>query len=213
VDETHAPVASGFTEQSRSESVDVLGRLAEDVDDGFAGLVRSEERVVYSVALRITGRHADAEDLTAETFLRAYRALLGYSTERVLELKVRSWLITITLNIWRNSIRDASRRPDLVPTADVPDRGTDQPAVEQAVESAETQRELGVLLTQLSTPQRLAVVLRHVAGLSMTEVADALACSEGTAKSHVSRALTKLRARYHASPLPHSANLVGRRGC
>ncbi|MGH3795682.1 MAG: hypothetical protein ACRDSP_12410 [Pseudonocardiaceae bacterium] len=53
--------------------------------------------------------------------LRAYRALRGYDRSRVLALRLRSWLLTITLNTWRNSVRDASRRPSLVPIGDLPD--------------------------------------------------------------------------------------------
>ena len=53
---------------------------------------------------------------------------------------------------------------------------------------------LGALLAELSDAQRTAVVLRHVVGLSYAEVAVAMGCPEGTAKSHVSRGLQRLRA-------------------
>lgn len=189
----------------------VCARLAKDLDDGFAVLVRHEERVVYSVALRVTGAHQDAEDLAAETFLRAYRALREFSADRIRELRPRPWLLTITMNTWRNMVRDRARRPTTVLTADPPERGADGATVEQVAERTEVQRELGALLARLPAPQRAAVVLRHVAGMSICEVAGALGCPEGTAKSHVSRGLAALRAHSGGSILIAPATPVGRR--
>jgi RNA polymerase sigma factor (sigma-70 family) len=176
----------------------VLAGLVKDLDEGFAELVRTQEQAVYSVALRVTGSATEAEDLSAETFLRAYQALTGYDEDRALALRPRPWLLTITLNLWRNSLRDAGRRPRLVPDslADARPGGAD---VEGAVEGAESRRELAGLVERLPPAQRAAVVLRHVAGLPIAEVAGVLGCPEGTAKSHVSRGLTRLRALYRAA--------------
>lgn len=190
----------------------LLAGLVDDLDGGFVEMVRSEEKVVYSVALRMTRSPDEAEDLTAESFLRAYRALRGFDRERVLALKPRSWLLTILLNTWRNTVRDASRRPNVIAIADVPDSRAGDHNVEQAVESGESQRELGRLVAKLPASQRIAVVLRHVVGLPIAEVAEALGCPEGTAKSHVSRGLSKLRSLYDGSILPAGERgLVGRR--
>ncbi|AHH96102.1 RNA polymerase sigma factor [Kutzneria albida] len=171
----------------------LLAGLAEDLDAGFHRLVRDHEPLVHSVVLRASGRPEEAEDLAAETFLRAYRALRGYDRARILALRLKPWLLTIALNTWRNAARDASRRPHHVPVATLPERLHEGPGVEELVESGESQRELGALLADLPQAQRTAVVLRHVAGLSMTEVAAVLGCPEGTAKSHVSRGLRRLR--------------------
>lgn len=179
----------------------LCARLADDLDDGFSDLVRSEQRVVYSVALSVTRSPADAEDLTAETFLRAYRALRGYDRARRLSLRPRSWLLTIALNTWRNSVRDSGRRPHLIPVGDVPDRHADGMDVEREVERAEGRRELRALLAQLPLAQSLAVVLRHVVGLPLADVAKVLKCPEGTAKSHVSRGVSRLRTLYTAVPV------------
>src|SRR5699024_9714514 len=56
--------------------------LIVDLDSGFAAVVRCYGRVVYSVALRVAATPADAEDLAAEAFLRAFRALRGYDAAR-----------------------------------------------------------------------------------------------------------------------------------
>lgn len=165
-------------------------RLADDLDAGFAELVGAHQAVVYSVARQMS---RDPEDLAAETFLRAYRALRGYDRDRLGTLRLRPWLLTILRNTARNAVRDLARRPDPPPsfeTAEEPDGG---PSVERRAESADTQRELGELLAQLPEVQRTAVLLRHVVGLGTAEVAEVLGCPEGTAKSHVSRGLRRLR--------------------
>jgi DNA-directed RNA polymerase specialized sigma24 family protein len=80
----------------------VLARLVDSPDAGFVDLVRTYQKVVYSVALHACGQSFDAEDLAAETFLRAYSALRGYDRQRILALRPRPWLLTILLNTWRN---------------------------------------------------------------------------------------------------------------
>ncbi|MQA13540.1 MAG: sigma-70 family RNA polymerase sigma factor [Pseudonocardiaceae bacterium] len=173
----------------------VRASLVADLDNGFAKLVRAYQGVVYSVALRITGRPAEAEDLAAESLLRAYRALRGYDTARIEALVPRAWLLAIVVNTGRNAVRDANRRPA---PASAEAQEYDRPAVgasvEDRVEADELGRELGAQLARLPHAQRAAVVLRHVADLPIAEVAEVLGCPEGTAKSHVFRGLHRLRA-------------------
>jgi RNA polymerase sigma factor (sigma-70 family) len=186
----------------------LLEALAEDLDAGFADLVRAYQRVVYSVALRVSGQQVDAEDLAAEAFLRAYRALVGYDRERIVSLRPRSWLLAILLNIWRNTVRDRTRRPSQVPLDELAEPRSAQASVEELTERRESSRELTGMVARLPEPQRVAVVLRHVAGLSIAEIAAVLDCPEGTAKSHVSRGLQRLRVLYRVpdqAPVPAAA--------
>lgn len=175
----------------------LLHALVADLDSGFADLVRAHERVVYSVALRLSNRPADAEDLAAEAFLRAYRALRDYDAERIASLRLRPWLLTVLRNVARNAARDAARRPDPPPVFEPAEQLACGPSVEQSVEEQVEQddigRRLGAVLAQLPEAQRVAVVLRHVVGLPTSEVAEVLGCPDGTAKSHISRGLHRLR--------------------
>ncbi|GAA2961715.1 RNA polymerase sigma factor [Actinokineospora diospyrosa] len=184
-------------ETDAETDVALLAAIVDDLDAGFAGLVRAYQRVVYSVALRVGGGvdGADAEDLAAECFLRAYRALLGYDRSRILALRPRSWLLTILLNTWRNALRGAARRP-AVSMAELPDRAVVGPTVEEVVANTETRDELGVLVGALPDNQRVAVVLRHVVDLPVAEIAAVMRIPEGTVKSHISRGLARLREQY-----------------
>lgn len=168
-------------------------RLSEDLESAFPDVVASYQQAVYTTALRMSRRPEDAADAAAEAFLRAYTALRAYSSERIGQLQLRPWLLTIVLNLVRNEARAASRRPaqvGLEAWAPVDD-GSEGPA-EQA-QRHDGQARLGALLTGLPPAQRTAVVLRHVVGLPYAELATVMGCPEGTAKSHVARGLQRLR--------------------
>jgi RNA polymerase sigma factor (sigma-70 family) len=194
-------VDKGGLEQAEARDDYALAKLlSEDLDAGFAELIRAYERMMYTLALRVCGVPADAEDIAAEAFLKAYSALRGYNRERLIELRLRPWLVTIQLNVWRNWVRSRARRP----TAAFPGKagaaeGTELElaapgaSIEEQVELAETSRELVGLLNQLPTTQRTAIVLRHVIELPVAEIAEILGCPPGTVKSHVSRGLKRLR--------------------
>lgn len=171
----------------------VLAALAADLDAGFAELYAAYRTVVFSTALRVSGRRADAEDLTAEAFLRAYRALTSYDDARIAGLAPRAWLLTILLNVWRNDRRTISRRPAATPLDAAPDPADPDESVEHTAVRHEAGRELAALLALLPDEQRIAVVLRHVDDLPVAEVARVLGCPVGTAKSHISRGLRRLR--------------------
>lgn len=174
---------------------DLPGRLCLDVDAAFPDVVAAYRGAVYTTARRLSGRPEDAADLAAEAFLRAYAALRGYPPGRIAELALRPWLITIVLNLARNRARAAGRRPMSVGLEDGAHSSDHGEGPEEQASRHDGQAHLGRLLAQLPDAQRAAVVLRHVVGLPYCEVAVVLGCPEGTAKSHVSRGLSRLRAR------------------
>jgi RNA polymerase sigma-70 factor (ECF subfamily) len=159
----------------------LLRRLAVDVNAGFPDFVRLLEDDVFSGLSRLHPN--EAEDLTQETFIRAYRALGGYPPDRIRTLQARSWIWTIALNLSRNRARDVARRPRPVPLQEV----AYQP--EESVDGAAWDRRLA----HLAAGQRRAVVLRHVVGLSYREMAEALGRPQGSLKADVHRGLTKLK--------------------
>jgi RNA polymerase sigma factor (sigma-70 family) len=177
----------------------VLDGLADDLDAGFGAFVRSHSTAVYTTALRLSGSRTEADDLAQETFIRAYQALRRFDAERMLLLESRPWLLTITVNLWRNTLRRASRRPQQT-GASHPDVADRRPGPEAAAEDSADSALLVGLLRELPEHHRVPVVLRHVVGLSYAEIATVLDCPVGTAKANVARGLDRLRANAAAVP-------------
>ncbi len=162
---------------------DLAASLAQDLDDAFPGVADRFGRRLYWGLRRMSADHHEAEDLTQETLIRAYKALRGYEPEQIRSLRVEPWLWTIALNLGRNHWRDRSRRPTFVP---VGDEAVDDPEMVDA--AAWDSR-----LSQLSQHQRRAVVLRHVIGLGIGEISEAVGRPAGTVKADIHRGLGKLR--------------------
>ncbi|MEU9235206.1 RNA polymerase sigma factor [Streptomyces subrutilus] len=182
----------------------VSERLATDLDDGFTELVRVHATAVRGFLFRVTGSASEADDLGQDTFLRAYTALQGYSPQRRRELRPRAWLMTIAANVWRNHVRTSVRRPVSATTVeDVCQSWPDaSPGPEERASTAEDRRRLVSALTELPENPRVAVVLRHVVGLSYVEIAEAQGCPVGTVKAQVSRGIGSLRQLMEAKDPP-----------
>jgi RNA polymerase sigma-70 factor (ECF subfamily) len=166
-------------------------RLAKDLDGAFPAFVGEMQSGVFNGARRWVAGRQDAEDVTQEVFVRAYRALQSYSDNRILELRLRPWLFAITVNLCRNHARARSRRLEEVAlgsTDHAANDGTDREALDSIAIDEWRQR-----LAKLTRRQRDAVVLRHVVGLSYAEIGEVLDCPAGTAKSDVHRGLGRLR--------------------
>lgn len=162
---------------------DLTASLAGDLDGAFPTLVESAGSGLYWGLRRLCGNHQEAEDLTQETFIRAYRALGGFDRPRFEELRLSPWLWTIALNLGRNHLRSRSRRPTFV---EIGDQGIEDP---EPPDSAAWDTRLRAL----STHQRVAVVLRHVVGMGIIEISEATGRPEGTVKADIHRGLGKLR--------------------
>lgn len=167
--------------------------LSVDRDTEFSDLVRAHQDAIYSIALRLTGCGADAEDAAQETFLRAYRSLSRFDDDRRAALKVRPWLAAITLNVCRNRARSASRRPGEALGAEHDAAAHDRRGGAEAAEDGETAAELAAALRRLPDVQRRSIVLHHGGGLTYAEVGLALGRREGTVKADVHRGLATLR--------------------
>lgn len=166
-----------------SNDAAVRARLVDDLDEGFTLLVARHQGGIYSGALRLTRSPEDARDIAQDTFLRAYRALEAYESERIEALAVRPWLWTIALNLCR------SKATRTRPTSTLPpDDLLGAHEQEHFDDDAWNHR-----LATLSGAQRAAVVLRHVSDLPIAEIAEITGRPEGTVKADISRGLAKLR--------------------
>ncbi|MER5525179.1 RNA polymerase subunit sigma-70 [Streptomyces sp. NPDC002677] len=175
-------------------------------EDSFTALVEGHRRELRVHCYRLLGSYDEAEDLTQETFLRAWRAketLDGVDN-------ARAWLYRIATNLCLDFLRGQNRRP--VPYEPVPgmDSGDGpppprmpwlQPFPDDQLPEPDAQAVAGetlelVFLTaiqQLPPRQRAAVILRDVAGWSAQETADLLGASVASANSAVQRGRSALR--------------------
>jgi len=148
---------------------------------GFHDLYERHWRDVYRFALFLSGNPAHAEDLTSDTFVRAWNA-----RGSIREATVRAYLLTITRNLWRDMER---RNRRLVPLETAGD-----PAIaargEGLAELGWTERQLELV----AAGDRAALLLHARDGLSYDEVARRLHISVGAVKSRVFRARQALAA-------------------
>jgi RNA polymerase sigma-70 factor (ECF subfamily) len=154
----------------------------------FDVLVERETGAVYRACLRVLGRPHDAEDVTQESFVAAYRAMATYRGEGSL----RAWLMRIaTRQAFR---RLAQRRPtaelEAIPEPRLAD-ATAEPA--RMLLAAEGQRAIRDAVAALAEPYREVVALRFFADLSLMEVAEATGRPLNTVKTHLRRGLERLR--------------------
>ncbi len=183
----------------------LIHAIAGNLDASFEALVLAHQDRLYSIALRMLGDPRDAEEAAQDALVRAYRALAGYPSERIQELRLRPWLATIVLNLCRSRIgRRAAVGPSPLSLDAAPPGPLDVAAEERTGPVAtsvrrEAGREWATLLLTLAPAYRSAIVLRHVDGLSYPELAQALNRPEGTVKAQVHRGLALLRAAYVAA--------------
>jgi RNA polymerase sigma-70 factor, ECF subfamily len=172
------------------------------LDADFAELYRTHLRDVYSYAYYRVGNHHDAEDLTEQTFLQAYRhyeRALSESDGRPL----RPWLIRIAHNLAANHYRDRARRPQssLEETeATHPVRTTH--TTEDLVEGRDELARILDGVSQLSDERREALIMRFSLGMDNREIARALGKTDGATKVLIHRALKQLEEIVKEGSLP-----------
>jgi RNA polymerase sigma-70 factor (ECF subfamily) len=179
------------------DDTELTERLARDLDGTYELLVRAHVDRCHAIALRVLGNPHDAEEVTQDALVRAYRALEGWPPERIREVRLRPWLATIVVNLCRNRVR--RHTPPTTPLAPLLEAGV-EPAADPSGDPAglaarAVEREqLASLLAGLPERYRVPVVLRHVDDLSYAELAEVLGRPEGTLKAQVHRGLALLRA-------------------
>ncbi len=159
----------------------------------FNALMRRYERSVYNVAARLVGRTGAADEVTQDTFLRAFNAL-----DRFQGSDFRPWVLRIATNRSYDELRRRKRAPDSFEelayeppmTWTTLTRHEDPIARIERLELGET---LTAALAQLPFDQRVAVVLSDVQGYEYTEISVLVGVPYGTVKSRLSRARARLR--------------------
>src|SRR5947208_7271204 len=155
----------------------------ESLDDAFERFYRKHVAEVYQYALAVLGNSADAEDVTQQTFLNAYRAFQrgGQPT------KPHNWLIKIAHNVCRMRWRQSGRRPHEVPLEDAP-----EPAAREHDGNLSLDEVL-TALARLPFNQRAAIVMREVEDRSYAEIAEVLGVTVPAVEALLFRARGNLK--------------------
>jgi RNA polymerase sigma-70 factor (ECF subfamily) len=168
-----------------------LTKSKAQIDADFAELYRTHLRDIYSYSYYRVGNHHDAEDLTEQTFLQAYRHFERAQRESD-GRPLRPWLIRIAHNLAANHYRYRSRRPQSPLEESAPIA-----AVHSTEELVAGRDELARVLEgvkQLPDDRREALIMRFALGMDNREIARALGRSEGAAKVLIHRAIKQLEA-------------------
>jgi RNA polymerase sigma-70 factor, ECF subfamily len=168
---------------------EVDGAAKLELDRAFEQLYRDHLRDVYSYAYYRIGNHHDAEDVTEQTFLQAYRHF-ARAREESAGRPLRPWLIRIAHNLAANHHRDRARKPTAALENVEPP--THPHGTEQVVEGRERMREVMTGLTQLHEDRREALIMRFALGMSNREIARALGRSDGATKVLIHRSIKQL---------------------
>ena len=158
---------------------DLLRRAGQGEQDAFRQLVEAYQAPVYRLALRMcSGDAALAEDAAQEAFLAAWRGLPRFRGDS----RLSTWLYRLTTNAAIDCLRREKRHRD-----------TDDLEGVELAERSETQTAVRAALSTLSEEHRQVLLLRYMQELDYSEIAAALAVSEGTVKSRINRAKARLK--------------------
>ncbi|HKN95523.1 MAG TPA: sigma-70 family RNA polymerase sigma factor [Pseudonocardiaceae bacterium] len=187
----HAPSSVGTPERADDEHVATwsLVQAAQRGDaEAFGRLYDQYVDSVFRYVLFRVGDRTLAEDVTSETFLRAFRKIESLSYQG---RDVGAWFVTIARNIVLDHVKSSRFRLE-VATADPDDENDPQAGPESQVLTQFTHTELLRCVGQLGDDQRECIVLRFLQGLSVAETAAIMGRNEGAVKALQHRAVRRL---------------------
>ena len=156
----------------------------------FRRLVETHQRMVFSLALRVTGEYGTAEEVAQDAFLELYRAVEQLESED----HVRFWLRRVTVHRATDALRRRAVRPEAAAEEWVEEQhGPEGATGDGAAMNAAVVARLEELLQTLPESMRVAVVLRYQEEMSPDEIAKLLGQPVATVKSHLQRGLQLLR--------------------
>jgi RNA polymerase sigma-70 factor (ECF subfamily) len=171
---------------------DLLASARAGDEEAFGAFVRRHTATVHRWMARAVGE-ADADDLTQDVFLKAYRGLERFRGEA----PPRAWLAAIADNVVKNRYRSRSRfRRVFAGSTDAdeaPDPGSTGAGPEEMARIGESRRFVSEALKLLPPEFRMPVVLRDIEEWSYEEIAASLALPVGTVKSRIARGRGQLK--------------------
>jgi RNA polymerase sigma-70 factor (ECF subfamily) len=172
----------------------------------FETVVAMHHGEIFRYLQRVTLRRSEADDLSQETFVRAFRAYGALAPDS----NVRAWLFAIATNLSRNHFRAERRRLRAHAAIGETRSETDGTGPEGETFFREARTIVEAVVDRLPVKQRLAFILRKVHDLDYDAVGQGLGCSAETARAHVFQALRKIRHGLNGHNLPERAEATPR---
>lgn len=173
---------------------ELIVRVKQGDIQAFEPLIEAYEKQIYHLCLRMTGNPEDARDLTQESFLKAWQKLGQYHVESAFS----TWLYRLSSNLCIDFLRQQKRRTVFSLTTEE-DTGEElevasvDPSPEEIVLQMDDRRAVADAMKELDEDHRLILTLRVVEDMPYEQIAQVLGVKEGTVKSRLARARTKLR--------------------
>jgi RNA polymerase sigma-70 factor (ECF subfamily) len=169
----------------QKNEAEIVARVLKGDRQSYALLVDEYKSPIYNLAYRMTGNLEDADDLTQETFIRAYQYLWRYDTSK----KFFTWLYTLALNLIRNHFKKNkyNKSSEELSANLLADKN---PSPE--TELIETQ-EISVYLLRLEDESRALLIMKFHQGLTFEEIAQITGKSLSAVKMRIYRGLEKLK--------------------
>ena len=169
-----------------------IQRAARGDQQGLAELYDLSSRLVYSVALRIAGNPADAEEIALDVYSQVWRLAKEYTPDRG---SPTSWLVMMARSRALDKVRSRAARNQHETALDmVFDAVSPGESAEDAVLASESQLRVRQAMRELSDEQRQAIELSFFSGLTHSELAERLGQPLGTVKTRIRLGMMKLRA-------------------
>jgi RNA polymerase sigma-70 factor, ECF subfamily len=168
---------------------EIIGRVLGGDREAFSALVDAYKGPVFRLAFRMTGSAQDADDLTQETFLRAFQSLGQFRMGD----RFFPWLYTVSLNAVRNHLRKVNALPGETVGYETPEATDPRDDPAEAAIGRERGRRLQGYLLRLPVPVREAMVLRFYEGMSFEDIASMTGDTLSSVKMKVYRGLEKIR--------------------
>jgi RNA polymerase sigma-70 factor, ECF subfamily len=178
---------------TRFDDAVLMRLIAHSKTEALSVLYDRYARLVYGLALQATGEPASAEEVTQDTFLRAWENAATYQSEKG---KVSTWLASIARNRSIDLMRrKQARRENTQVSLDEPPSFTLQgnENVENEVDLRSKQRAVRRALAQLPEDQRKALALAYFRGMTHEQIAESLGQPLGTVKTRIRLGMQKLR--------------------
>ncbi len=189
-----------------SQDAQLVEKAVNGDQAAFGELVEKYSSFVYRTVFFDIKNREDAEDISQEVFIKAYKALASFRYDS----EFTTWLYRICKNTVYDHIRKASRNKAILFSefsSDEDDREYEVPDTSGSYEpeksyiKKETADMVNAAIATLSDEHRDIIIMRDIEGMSYTQISDALSLEEGTVKSRLSRARAALKKKLEHSGL------------